>query len=88
MRLRFVFVVALLVAAACLWWLFVRRGDHGIGVTDRTLSNFTPRALESEIRNTLQVGTSLSVVDEFLNRFGVEHSYDAATKWSMRQRAI
>ena len=72
-------MVALLLAVAGVWWFSVRRGDHSARA-DRTLSDLTPQALESEIRKGLGVGTSLSMVDEFLKGLGIEHSYDAANK--------
>lgn len=77
MRLLFVFLAALLLAVACVWWVSVRREGHPVRA-DRWLSDLTPQALESEIRGALAVGTPLSVVDEFLKRLGVEHSYDAS----------
>lgn len=77
MRLALILVAALLVAAACVWLVFGRRGDHDIRAADRPLSDLTPQALESEIRSTLRLGTSPSVVEEFLKKRGIEYSYDA-----------
>jgi hypothetical protein len=39
-----------------------------------------PQALEQEIRTALPVGSSLDAVNEFLEKRGIEHSYEQSSE--------
>jgi hypothetical protein len=52
-------------------------------VADGTMLDYhqmTTQALEHEIRTALPVGSSLDAVDEFLEKRGIDHSYEKSSR--------
>jgi hypothetical protein len=47
---------------------------------DQWSGKVDPRAVESEIRNELPIGSPISTVDRFLSDRGIEHSFQPSTK--------
>ena len=70
--------VALICAAALVWWLSMRR-QNPVVRADFNSRSMTPDALEAEVRRALPLGSSVAVVDGFLTAHRLEHSFDSST---------
>lgn len=71
-----------LCAGILLWMLPEWRADHVV-IADGTMTNIhqmNPEALEHEIRSSLPIGSSLTMVDEYLKKRGIEFSFEAPTR--------
>lgn len=79
-------VVLLVLAIGCavpfLWMLSERRANPVVSSdgTATDIHKMSPETLEREIRGDLPMGTSLSGVEEYLKKRGIESGFEAQTK--------
>jgi hypothetical protein len=82
--LRSMLLLALaVVCAVSLLWMFSERRADRIVMADGAMTDIhqmNPETLEHEIRSGLPIGSSLTMVDEYLKKRGIEFSFEAPTK--------